>query len=132
MKVLSYNVNGIRAALGKDLAGFLAAENPDVVCLQEIKANPEQFDNGIFENLGYHTYWNPAQKKGYSGTAILTKTKPDNIVVGCGEQCYDDEGRFIRADFGDLSIASVYLPSGSSGDERQKFKMQFCEFFQPF
>jgi exodeoxyribonuclease-3 len=125
MKIISYNVNGIRAALNKDWIKWLTATNPDVVCLQEIKANPEQFDTQIFEEAGYKHFWYPAQKKGYSGTAILCKTMPDNITYGCGIEAYDFEGRVIRADFGDKSVVSAYFPSGSSGDERQVFKMQF-------
>ena len=132
MKIISYNVNGIRSALGKNLAGWIQQEKPDVLCLQEIKAQVDQIDAYLFETMGYHAYWNPAVKKGYSGTAILSKTKPEKIVVGCGNKAYDDEGRVIRADFGDISVMSVYLPSGSSGDERQAFKMQFLDFFLPF
>ena len=132
MKVISYNVNGIRAALTKDFKSWLSAENPDVLCLQETKAQPEQIDTMLFAELGYTSFLHSAEKKGYSGVAILTKTSPDNVVVGMGNQRYDAEGRVIRADFGDLSIISVYIPSGSSGDERQTFKMDFLEAFLPF
>ncbi len=132
MKIISYNVNGIRSAIGKNLAGWIQEEKPDVICLQEIKANPDQIDTYLFESMGYHSYWNPALKKGYSGTAILSKTKPDQIIMGCGVDKYDQEGRMIRADFGDTTVLSLYLPSGSSGDERQAFKMEFCEFFLPY
>ncbi|MBP6609492.1 MAG: exodeoxyribonuclease III [Paludibacter sp.] len=132
MKVISYNVNGIRAALTKDFEGWLRAENPDVLCLQETKAQPEQIDTLLFAEMGYTSFLHSAEKKGYSGVAILTKISPDNVVVGMGNQRYDAEGRVIRADFGDLSIISVYIPSGSSGDERQTFKMDFLEAFLPF
>jgi len=132
MKVISYNVNGIRAALTKDFAGWLKAENPDVICLQETKAQPDQIDTMLFAELGYTSFLHSAEKKGYSGVAILTKTAPDNVVVGMNHPTFDAEGRVIRADFGDLSIMSVYIPSGSSGDERQAFKMQFLEAFLPF
>jgi len=132
MKVISYNVNGIRAALTKDFEGWLRAENPDVLCLQETKAQPDQVDTLLFAQLGYTSFLHSAEKKGYSGVAILTKTSPDNVVVGMNNPRFDSEGRVIRADFGDLSIISVYIPSGSSGDERQAFKMDFLEAFLPF
>lgn len=132
MKIVSYNVNGIRSAMSKNLTDWVQQENPDVICMQEIKAQADQIETHLFENMGYHTYWNPALKKGYSGTAILSKTKPDNIVFGCGEGKYDNEGRVLRADFGDLSVMSLYLPSGSSGEDRQGFKMEFCEFFNDY
>ena len=114
MKIISYNVNGIRAALNKDFAGWLKEENPDILCLQETKAQPEQVDTMIFAEMGYTTYLHSAEKKGYSGVAILTKTAPDNVVIGMNHPRYDAEGRVIRADFGDLSIICVYIPSGSS------------------
>jgi exodeoxyribonuclease-3 len=132
MRIISYNVNGIRSALNKNLTGWLTNEKPDVVCLQEIKAQPGQFDNYLFESMGYHTYWHPAEKKGYSGVAILSKQKPANVVEGCGEKLYDDEGRVLRADFDNWSIISLYMPSGTTGDVRQNFKMGFCDFFYPY
>ena len=132
MKVISYNVNGIRAALTKNFTEWLKAEDPDVLCLQETKAQPEQIDTLLFAELGYTTYLHSAEKKGYSGVAILTKKTPDNIVVGMNNPRYDSEGRVIRADFGDISVISVYIPSGSSGDERQAFKMDFLAAFGPF
>jgi len=131
-KIISYNVNGIRAALNKNWLDWLLEVNPDILCLQEIKANPEQLNLELFSNANYTAYWYPAQKKGYSGVAILTKTKPDKVVFGCGIQKYDDEGRVIRADYGDISVLSVYHPSGSSGDERQAFKMQWLADFQDY
>ena len=132
MKIVSYNVNGVRAAINKDLAGWMKEESPDVLCLQETKAQPEQIDTMLFAELGYTTYAHSAEKKGYSGVAILTKKTPDNIVIGMNNPKYDSEGRVIRADYGDLSIVNVYIPSGSSGDERQAFKMEFLEDFLPF
>ncbi|MGZ3863982.1 MAG: exodeoxyribonuclease III [Bacteroidia bacterium] len=131
-KVITYNVNGIRAAVSKGFLDWLKATDPDVICLQEIKANPEQIGLMDFEMMGYNHYWYPAQKKGYSGVAILSKQKPDNIVYGCGIKEYDDEGRVIRADFGDVSVLSIYHPSGSSGDERQAFKMKWLDDFLGF
>lgn len=131
-KILSYNVNGIRAALKKGFAEWLKEENPDMVCIQETKAQPEQIDNNIFEALGYKCYWYSAEKKGYSGVGILTKTEPDHVEYGMGIDKYDREGRFMRADFGDVSVVSVYHPSGSSGDVRQAFKMQWLADFQAY
>ena len=132
MKILTYNVNGIRAALRKDFALWLKDTNTDIVCLQEIKANPEQFNESIFTDLGYHCFWNPAEKKGYSGVAILTKTKPKHVEYGCGISEIDFEGRILRADFDHFSLMSVYFPSGSSGDIRQAFKMKFLSQFQNY
>ena len=132
MKIISYNVNGIRAALSKNFTDWLQAENPDILCIQETKAQPDQIDTLIFAELGYTSYLHSAQKKGYSGVAILTKEAPDNVVIGMNNPKFDDEGRVIRADFGDLSVISVYIPSGSSGDDRQAFKMEFLDAFLPF
>ncbi|MCK9450704.1 MAG: exodeoxyribonuclease III [Bacteroidales bacterium] len=132
MKIISYNVNGIRAAINKGFLEWLAASKADIVCLQEIKAMHEQIPLLDFDALGYHHFWYPAQKKGYSGVAILSKQMPDNVVYGMGMEEYDREGRFLRADFGDLSVASIYHPSGSSGDERQAFKMQWLADFEQY
>ncbi|MDR2906624.1 MAG: exodeoxyribonuclease III [Bacteroidales bacterium] len=129
MKIASYNVNGIRAAVGKGFLDWLQQTAPDVVCLQETKAQPEQIPTMEFQSLGYHSYYFSAQKKGYSGVAILCKQKPDHVEIGMNIDKYDYEGRLIRADFGDLSVISVYHPSGTSGDERQAFKMQWLEDF---
>lgn len=108
---------------------MLEKQNPDLVCLQEIKALPEQIDNSLFEYLGYKCYWYSAVKKGYSGTGILTKINPQNIVTGCNHPLYDSEGRIIRTDFAKFSLISVYFPSGSSGDMRQEVKMNFLDYF---
>lgn len=132
MKLLSYNVNGIRAAENKGFSSWLAEAAPDVIGLQEIKAMDDQFDWQVVRNLGYETYTFPAEKKGYSGTAILTRKKPNKVTKGCGVDWIDAEGRIIRADYDDFSFISVYIPSGSSGDERQDMKMQFLEFFRPY
>lgn len=118
--------------MSKDWINWLKQINPDVVCLQETKAQPDQLDLSVFESLGYKTYWFSAQKKGYSSVAIFSKTQPDNVVYGCGIPKYDDEGRIIRADFGDFSVLSCYFPSGSSGEDRQAFKMEFLADFQPY
>ncbi len=127
MKIITYNVNGIRAALGKGFIQWLAAAAPDVLCLQETKAQPEQIPEEEFRALGYDCYWHSAEKKGYSGVGILTRIKPDQVITGMGMPEYDREGRFIRADFGSLSVVSVYHPSGTTGEERQDFKMEWLE-----
>ena len=129
-KIISYNLNGIRSAMSKGLMDWIKASNPDILCFQELKAEPGQLDLNIFENAGYHHYWFPAQKKGYSGVAIFTKIKPDHVEYGCGMPQYDFEGRVIRADYGDISVLSVYHPSGSSGEDRQAFKMQWLVDFE--
>jgi len=131
-KIISYNVNGIRAALKKGFAEWMQEENPDIVCIQETKAQPEQIDSPLFEELGYKSYWFSAEKKGYSGVGIMSKTKPDHVEYGMGIEKYDREGRFIRADFGDVSVISVYHPSGSSSEERQAFKIQWLSDFQEY
>ncbi len=132
MKIFSYNVNGIRAALGKGLAEWIDSVKPDVVCIQETKALAEQFDTSVFESMGYHQYWMPAEKKGYSGVGILSLTEPDLVHYGMGLEKYDSEGRVIRADYGDLSVISAYFPSGTSGDIRQDFKIDFLSDFSAF
>lgn len=131
-KIISYNVNGIRAAVGKGLLDWLDAADADIVCLQEIKAYPEQVDEQIHKRLHAHAYWYPAQKKGYSGVAIFSRQKPDRVEYGCGLKKYDDEGRILRADFGNVSVLNVYFPSGTMGDERQKFKYEFLDDFFEF
>ncbi len=132
MKILSYNLNGIRAAVTKGLYDWLKNEAPDILCIQETKAQPEQIDEVEFKRLGYHCYWFSAQKKGYSGTGIVTKIEPRHVEYGMGIDKYDEEGRVIRADFDDFSVISVYHPSGTSGDERQAFKMTWLEDFSAY
>ncbi len=131
-KIISYNVNGIRAAMNKGLATWIQNENPDILCIQETKAQKEQIDIAVFEHLGYYTHWHSALKKGYSGVGILSKNKPDNVVYGMNNDKYDREGRVIRADFGEISVLSVYFPSGTTGDIRQDFKMEFLNDFFNF
>ncbi len=132
MKIISYNLNGIRAAVNKGFTDWLAEEKPDVLCLQETKAHKEQLDLSLFENLGYKTYWFSAQKKGYSSVAVFSLKEPDNVVAGIGKEVFDDEGRILRVDFGDTSIFSIYFPSGSAGDIRQEIKMKFLEEFNDY
>jgi len=131
-KIISYNLNGIRSALSKGFLEWIKAADPDILCVQELKAEPGQLDITLFENAGYHHYWHPAQKKGYSGVAIFTKQKPDHIEYGCGISHYDFEGRVIRADYGDVSVINVYHPSGSSGEERQAFKIKWLADFKEY
>jgi len=131
IKILSYNVNGIRAALNKGFESWLQAANPDVLCLQETKALQEQVDTQVFEKLGYNHFWFSAQKKGYSGVAILTKKEPQFIVYGTGIEQMDSEGRVLRVDYPDVSIISLYLPSGTNTD-RLDYKFQFMDEFQAY
>jgi len=130
MKIITYNVNGIRSAMTKGWLNWLQATDADVICLQEIKATPDVLtDLFLVEQMGYQHYWYPAEKKGYSGTAIFTKHTPKHVEYGCGIEDFDREGRCIRVDFEDISVMSVYFPSGSSGDERQIFKYRFLAEF---
>lgn len=129
MKIVSVNVNGIRAAEKKGFFQWLQRSKPDIVCLQEIKAQLDQISDEVFHPKGYHTYYFPAEKKGYSGVGLYCKQEPDRVTMGLGEgwEEMDAEGRYIQADFGKLSVASLYLPSGSSGDERQNIKFDFLD-----
>ena len=128
MRVISYNVNGIRAAFTKDFLGWLKISDPDVICIQESKAGNDQIDIESLEKIGYKSYWHSAQRKGYSGVGIASKTEPLHVEYGCGIEHYDSEGRVMRADFDGFSVISVYVPSASN-IERLEFKMQFCEDF---
>jgi exodeoxyribonuclease-3 len=115
----------------KGLEDWVRAGQYDILCFQETKAEKDQFDGSALEAMGYHGYWHSAEKKGYSGVAIYTKIKPDQVIAGCGMEKYDREGRILRADFGDWTLLNCYFPSGTTGDERQAFKMEFLEdFFQ--
>ena len=131
MKIISYNVNGIRAALKKDFVDWLKAANPDVLCLQETKAMEEQVDMTEIEALGYNHYWFSAQKKGYSGVAILSKVAPKHIEFGTGIDHIDFEGRVIRADFEHCSVISLYLPSGTNM-ARLEHKIMFMDDFKAY
>lgn len=131
MKIISYNVNGIRAALKKDFVGWLTAANPDVVCLQETKALREQVDMEAIEELGYQHFWFSAEKKGYSGVAILSKFVPKHIAFGTGIDHMDKEGRVLRVDFDQCSIISLYLPSGTN-IARLEHKFRFMDDFQGY
>ncbi len=129
MKIISYNVNGIRAAMRKGLTDWLQQVNADVVGFQEIKAQEDQIDTQALLEAGYtYQYWFPAQKKGYSGTGIISKVKPKQVVFGTGIDYMDFEGRNIRADFDDFSFMSMYLPSGTN-DARLQFKFRYMDDF---
>ncbi|GGK23399.1 exodeoxyribonuclease III [Yeosuana aromativorans] len=132
MKIISYNVNGIRAAINKGFIDWLKSANPDIVCLQEIKALKEQLDLDMFTEAGYqYTYWFSAQKKGYSGVAILSKIKPNHVEYGTGIESMDFEGRNLRADFDGFSVMSLYLPSGTN-DARLDHKLEYMDMFQNY
>ncbi|SCY23128.1 exodeoxyribonuclease III [Flavobacterium caeni] len=132
MRIISYNVNGIRAAINKGFIEWLKATDPDVICLQEIKAVQEQIPTLDFELAGYpYHYWYPANKKGYSGVAILSKIKPDHVAFGTGIEHMDFEGRNIRADFGDISVMSFYMPSGTNA-VRIPHKFMYMDDFQGY
>jgi exodeoxyribonuclease-3 len=126
------NANGIRAAARKGFFDWLAVQNADVVCIQETKAQLHQLTDPCFAPAGYHCFYEDAQKKGYSGVAIYSKVKPDKIIRGFGVQEFDDEGRYLEIRIGKLSVVSVYLPSGSSSEERQAAKFRFLDAFGPY
>ena len=132
MKIISYNVNGIRAAITKGFLEWLQQANPDVICLQEIKATEDQIPTEAIENAGYpYQYYFSAQKKGYSGVAILSKIEPKKVVYGTGIDSMDFEGRNVRADFDDFSVMSLYLPSGTN-IERLEHKFKYMDDFQQY
>ncbi len=133
MRIISFNANGIRAAARKGFFDWLPAQNADVVCIQETKAQEDQLPDGSeFYPEGYHCYYEDSTvKKGYAGTAIYARRKPDEVIRGIGVEECDGEGRTIEARFGDLSVISLYLPSGSSGDHRQESKDRFLDLFLP-
>jgi exodeoxyribonuclease-3 len=132
MRIITYNVNGIRSAVKKGFIDWLKSDPADIICLQEIKANKEDVPAGEIEAAGYKVYSYSAQKKGYSGVAILTKLKAENVTYGNGITQSDYEGRVIRADFGAVTVVNAYFPSGTSGDERQTYKYQWLDEFFGF
>jgi len=129
MRIISYNVNGLRAAINKGFLDWLKTDPADVICLQETKAQKENVDHGPFQQMGYQDYWFSAQKKGYSGVAVFTKIKPDKVEFGTGHKLSDDEGRVLQLDFGDVRLINAYFPSGTMGDVRQAFKYKWLEEF---
>ena len=129
MRIISYNVNGIRAAIRKGFIDWLKTDPADIICLQEVKAHRGDINVAAFEALGFHTHWFCAQKKGYSGVGILSKIKPDNIIEGSSIEQSDFEGRVIRADFGEVTLINAYFPSGTSGEIRQAYKYVWLDEF---
>ncbi len=129
MRIITYNVNGIRAAVKKGFIDWLKTDPADIICLQEIKANKEDVPEEDMRSAGYDIYSYSAQKKGYSGVAVLTRIKPDNVEYGNGILQSDAEGRVIRLDFGDITLVNAYFPSGTSGEERQVYKYQWLDEF---
>ncbi len=134
MNIVTYNVNGIRAALRKGIAEWASATDIDVLCLQETKASPEQVDMSELEAVGFtHAAWHSASdKKGYSGVLTLSKVAPDLVQAGCQLDVYDCEGRVVRTDFGNLTILNCYFPNGGQGDHRQAYKYRFLDDFLAF
>lgn len=129
MIIISYNVNGIRAALRKGIAYWIERFLPDIICFQEIKATVGQINTELFQRMGYYHYWFSAEKLGYSGLGILSKKKPINVVYGIGINEIDKEGRILRLDFEKYSIINLYIPSGSDMNNRLAFKLKFMEIF---
>jgi exodeoxyribonuclease-3 len=127
MKIITFNVNGIRAAIKKGLIEWVKEENPDILCLQEIKLSETDLVEGFFKELGFYCYWYPAQKRGYSGVAILSKVEPNHIEYGMKVEKFDHEGRVIRADYKTFSLVCAYFPSGTTGDIRQELKIEFLK-----
>lgn len=132
MKLLSLNCNGIRSAFQKNLGDWLKKENFDILSFQEIKATEKDMDLDFFRSQGYIPHIFPAEKKGYSGTAIFTKSKPKSVQFGLGHKLYDFEGRGIVLEFGKFTLINAYFPSGTSGEERQSIKMQFLEYMSQY
>jgi exodeoxyribonuclease-3 len=131
MRIISYNTNGIRSAVTKGLLTWLATDPADIVCFQELKSAMETIPVAEFEALGYHTYWFPAQKKGYSGVGIITKIAPNKVTYGNQFEQSNAEGRVLKLDFENFILVGAYFPSGSSGEERQVYKYQWLdEFFE--
>ena len=131
MRIISANVNGIRSAYKKGFYEYLAASGADIVCIQELKAQEADLDDSMRAPHGMHGVWHCAEKRGYSGVALYSKREPDRVQTGMGIAEFDAEGRFVQADFGNLSVISLYLPSGSSSEERQQVKFRFLEAFYP-
>lgn len=131
MKIITLNLNGIRSAARKGFMEWLARQQADVVCVQEIKAQAADMTAELLSPAGYHGHFHYAEKKGYSGVGVYSRAKPAKVATGFGVTEFDAEGRYLRADFGDLSVISLYLPSGSSGEHRQASKFRFLDTFFP-
>jgi exodeoxyribonuclease-3 len=129
MRIITYNVNGIRSATRKGFVDWLQTDPADIICVQEVKAQKGDIDTATIESIGYETHWFCAQKKGYSGVGILTKIKPTHVEYGCNIEQSDLEGRVIRADFGDVTLVNAYFPSGTMGEIRQAYKYVWLDEF---
>lgn len=132
MRIITLNANGIRSATAKGFFQWLGGQDADVVCVQETKAQIHQLVDEIRNPPGFHAYFHDAEKKGYSGVALFTRRPPKRVITGLGWPDVDQEARYIEADFGDVSVVSLYVPSGTSGEERQRFKYGFMERFGEF
>jgi exodeoxyribonuclease-3 len=132
IRIISYNLNGIRAAMKKGFTDWLKSNPADIICIQETKAHKDNVAHQEITELGYYDYWFSAQKKGYSGVAVFSKIKPDQVELGTGHQLSDEEGRVLQLDFGDIRLINAYFPSGTSGDERQAFKYKWLDEFQTY
>ncbi|MCK5718076.1 MAG: exodeoxyribonuclease III [Thiomargarita sp.] len=132
MKIITVNLNGIRAAAKKGFFTWLTQENPDIVCIQETKAQQHQLTDPIFHPAGYHCYYHDAEKKGYSGVALYSRQKPKSVIRGIGWSDIDCEGRYLEARFSNINIVSLYMHSGSSGEHRQALKFSFMDRFLPY
>lgn len=130
MKVINFNVNGIRSAAKKKFFDWVKTKNADFICLQETRIQDIQLNERLFNLPGYSSYFVHAKKNGYSGVAIYTKTKPQKIIKGLNIPCIDEEGRYLQLDFAKFKLVNVYVPSGTSGDVRQKFKYDFLKIYQ--
>src|SRR5438105_3806974 len=131
MRIITLNVNGLRSAAGKGFAAWMRRQKPDVVCLQEIKAQERDLPPALLAPRGLHAFFHPAEKRGYSGVAIYCAKEPDQATLGLGVKEIDAQGRFLQLDFGALSVVSLYMPSGTMGDEAQARKYKFMERFLP-
>jgi exodeoxyribonuclease-3 len=131
MRVITLNVNGIRSAASKGLFPWLAQQAADVICLQEVRAREDQFAGHDIALPGYHAAWYPAERPGYAGTALYSRQEPQRLVRGFGVSEFDNEGRYLEAQFAQVAVVSLYLPSGSSGPERQASKDRFLKKFMP-
>jgi exodeoxyribonuclease-3 len=127
MKIISWNVNGLRAAVKKDFVGYLSNENPDIIGLQETKLQEDQIPKEILEMEGYYKYWNSAERKGYSGVAVFSKKKPIKVSYDMGIERFDREGRFILIEFDDFQLINCYFPNGQKNDERLQYKLDFYD-----
>ncbi len=132
MRIITLNANGIRSAARKGFFDWMATQDADVVCIQETKAQRDQLDDPVFHPKGYHCHYFDAEKKGYSGVAVYSRVKPQDVIVGYGSREFDAEGRYLEVQLKGVSIVSVYLPSGSSSEERQQAKFRFLGEFMPY